>query len=291
MSMLPAAPSWAGKGRGTVAVGASLAIGALSMLVAGSASAGETAADVIKKMAANYTNAKTYQVSVTTVQSGKTKDGKPFSVTQTEHIQYQSPNIFHKSVKASGTGEAAKGQAALQLAVRQGEIFSDGKTAVMYVPSKKMYQKNPVPPTVQLAQLVDLLRAVPPTNQPGLTLLPTTATVQGRSAYVIEVKPTAPPTLKPADKPKFDAYVKQFKQFPRLMIDKQNFNLLEYTVVVNGGSTHSSLSSQIFGAAIPANHFTFSPPPGAKEFKAPPQGAVPGAPGGIPGGAPGGRPK
>ena len=161
MSMLPAAPNWAGNVRRIRAVGTSVGIGTLCLLSANSAFAGESAGNILKKMAENYSKAKSYQVSITTVQSGKTPQGKAFTVTQTEHVQYQSPNLFHKSVKAAGSGAAVTGPFSEQLAMRQGEIYSDGKTATMYVPANKMFQKQPVPPNVLIAQLVDLLRLVP----------------------------------------------------------------------------------------------------------------------------------
>jgi len=285
MSTPPAAPIWAGNVLGSRTVGTSFAIGALSLLIANSAFAAENAGDILKKMAENYTKAKSYQASITTTQSGKTPQGKAFTVTQTEHILYQSPNLFHKSVKATGSGPAMTSQFTEQLATRQGEIYSDGKSATMYVPAKKMYQKQPVPPNVLIAQLVDLLRLVPGSTRPGLALLPTPATVKGRRAYVIELKPVPPPNMKPEDKKKYDEGLKAFKQYPRFMIDKQNYNLLEYSMVTSTGTALVDLTSQVFGAPLPASAFTFTPPAGAKEFKAPPPGP---RPGGAPGGAPGG---
>jgi outer membrane lipoprotein-sorting protein len=163
----------------------------------------------------------------------------------------------------------------------------------MYVPARKMYQKQPVPPTVLIAQLVDLLRLVPSVNRPGLALLPTTATVKGRPAYVIELKPTPPPKAKPDELKKYNAAIKQFKQYPRFMIDKQTYNLLEYTLATTTATAQVDLTSQVFGGAIPASAFAFAPPAGAKEYK-PAPGGPGGAPGMPPGGigvTPGGRPK
>ncbi len=289
MSMLPAAPNWAGNVRGLRAVGTSLAIGALSLVVANSALAAETAGSILKKMAENYTKAKSYQVSITSVQVGKNPQGKPITVTKTERIQYKFPNLFHKSVKQTGTGAGITATDAAQLASQQGEIYSDGKTATMYVPSKKMYQKKPVPPTVLVAQLVDLLRLVPGADRKDVVLLPTTATVLGRPAYVIEIKPTQPPGLKPDQVKKYNDGLKQFKQFPRFMIDKQNYNLLKYTLATVQGTAEVDLASQVFGAAIPANAFAFAPPAGAKQFTGPPPGAPgsgPGGPNAMPSGGP-----
>jgi outer membrane lipoprotein-sorting protein len=288
MSILPAAPLRAGNLRGIRAAGSSLALGALSLFVTSTAFAAESPADILKKMADVYTKAKSYQVAVTTLQTGKTPDGKPFTVTQTERIQYQSPNMFHKSVKLAGSGAAAVGQGAQQLALRQGEIYSDGKTATMYVPSRKMYQKQPVPPSVQIAQLVDLLRLIPPANRPGLTLLNSGVTVRGRAAYVIEIRPVTPPNLKPEQLKQYQAGLKQIKQFPRFTVDKQNFSLLEYSLSTVTGNAQVSLSSQVFGGSIPSNAFAFVAPAGSKEYVAPK--TPPGGPGGIPGSVPGAIP-
>ncbi len=284
MSTLPAAHNRAGNVRGFRIAGSAFTIGALSLLVSNSAFAAETAGAILKKMAENYTKAKSFQASIVTIQAGKTPDGKAFTVTQNEQVQYKTPNLFHKSVKATGIGPAVTGQMAEQLASRQGEIYSDGKIATMYVPAKKMYQKQPVPPNVVIAQLVDLLRKIPPANQPGLSLLPAAATVQGRQAFVIEFKPAPPAGAKPEDVKKYNEALKQVKQFHRFMIDKQNYNLLEYTLVTTSGTAKVNLSSQVFGGSIPSSAFAFSPPAGAKEFKAPPPGQ------GMPGMAPGGGP-
>ena len=280
MFRLPAAPDRAAMVRGFGLAGGILTVGALSVLAARPA-AGETAGDVLKKMADLYSKAKSYQVSVTTIQAGKDPKGKAFKVTQTEQIQYQSPNRIHKSVRAAGSGPAITGAFAQAITAKQGEIFSDGKTATMYVASKKMYQKQPAPPQVLIPQIVDLLRLVPGANRPGLTLLPNTANVKGRQAYVIQVEPTPPPpTLKPDELKKYKEGLKQWKQFPRFMIDKQNYNLLEYTLQTAGGTATIDLTSQVFGGAIPARTFAFAPPPGAKEFKPKPP---PTGPAGIPG--------
>jgi outer membrane lipoprotein-sorting protein len=277
----------AGKVRGFRTYAASIALCASSLIVADAAHA-ETVADVLKKMADNYTKAKTYQVSITTLQTGKTPQGKAFTVTQTEHLAYASPNKFHKSVKIAGSGAAVAGPtAAAQLAQRQGEIFSDGKTATMYVPARKQYQRQPVPPSVQLPQLVDLLRLVPAASRPGLTLLPTQANVHGRAAYIIEIRPVTPKGMKPADLKKYNEGLKQYKQFPRFLIDRQNYSLLQYSLLTTGGGAQVDLNSQAFGAPIPESTFVFSPPPGSTEFHAPT--TPPGHPGGtpaIPGGSP-----
>jgi len=110
---------------------------------------------------------------------------------------------------------------------------------------------------------------------------------------VIELKPVPPKGMKPEDKKKFDAGVKQFKQFPRFMVDKQNYNLLEYSLSTVAGSAKVDLVSQVFGGSIPAISFAFATPAGSKEFKAQPQGPGGPPPGVIPGGAPapGGRSK
>jgi len=269
-----------------------IALAALPILISTPAVAAETASTILKKMAGIYAGAKSYQATIKTIQNGKTQQGKPFTISQTEHVAYQSPNRFHKSVKLTGTGAAVAGPAAAQLAMRQGEIYSDGKTATMYVPARKIYQKQAVPATVLIAQLVDLLRLVPGAQRPGLTLLPTTGSSQGREAFVIELKPIQPKGLNTADMKKFSDGVKKFKQFPRFLVDKKNYNLLEYSIQTTDGGAVVDLQSQVFGGSIASSAFDFIPPAGAKEFKGTPPGqpgATPGGPGSVPG-APGGAP-
>ena len=58
MSMLPAAPYWAGTKRTTRAPGAMIAMGTLSIIAANAAFGAETAGDVLKKMASTYAAAK-----------------------------------------------------------------------------------------------------------------------------------------------------------------------------------------------------------------------------------------
>ncbi|HLJ53500.1 MAG TPA: DUF2092 domain-containing protein [Chthonomonadaceae bacterium] len=289
----PTAPNRAGNLRGIRAAAGSLALGALSLMSAHAAFGAETVSSVLKKMAENYTKAKSYQATITTVQVAKTPDGKPYTVTETEQVKYENPNRFRQTVKATGTGAALSGQLAQQIQMLQHEIVSDGKTATIYVPARKMYQKQPVPPNLVVAQIVQVLRLVPPLDRPGLTLLPSGATVNGRQAYVVEMKPTAPPNLKPDQAKQFAAAVKRFKQYPRLLIDKQNYNLLQYTLSTTDGSAQIDLSSQVFGGAIPGSTFAFNPPAGVKEYKAPPPAMHPNiggfTPGGVP--APGVKPK
>src|SRR5947209_7817703 len=83
--------------------------------------------------------------------------------------------------------------------------------------------------------VVDLLRLVPAASRPGLTLLPTAANVHGRSAYIIEIRPVTPKNMKPADLKKYNEGLKQYKQFPRFLIDRQNFSLLQYSLFTTAG--------------------------------------------------------
>ncbi len=295
MSILLPAPFKAGNVRGVRAVGASFAIGAMSLFAGASASAADTAPDVFRKMADVYNKAKSFQATVVSQQSGKAPDGKSGSLTQTEHIEFLSPNRFHITIKLSGTGSMTTKQAAQQLANQQREIFCNGKTLFEYAPNQKMFVKRPAPPSVQIAGLVKLLQMVPPANTPGLVLLPTGGTAQGRSTFVIESKPPPQANMKPEDRAKYDAAIKQVKQFPRFMIDKRNYTLLQYTVLGNDKSLHIDVLDQVLGGSLSPNNFAFTPPASAKEYHPPTQGA-PGLPGG-PGGAPtppgglGGRPR
>ena len=143
MSTLPAAHNRHGNVRGFRIAGSAFTIGALSLLVSNSAFAAETAGAILKKMAENYTKAKSFQASIVTIQAGKTPDGKAFTVTQNEQVQYKTPNLFHKSVKATGIGQHVlvrtqhKNKAPINFGVRnsrqslpQGIDVTDGRNIV-----------------------------------------------------------------------------------------------------------------------------------------------------------------
>ena len=66
--------------------------------VGGSANAAEDAGAIMTKMARNYQNAKAYSAVIVTVQKGKTKDGKQFSITKTQNIKFKAPNLVKVAV-------------------------------------------------------------------------------------------------------------------------------------------------------------------------------------------------
>jgi hypothetical protein len=146
--------------------------------------------------------------------------------------------------------------------------------------------KQQAKPTVSLLQLLGLAQPLQ-----DATLLPA-AKVQGRSVYVVNVPAPKPPANLPdAQKKLYQDQVKNFKL--HLMIDKQNYQLLQ--LEQSGGQMTMSvdLTSQSIGGNFAPSAFTFTPPAGAKEFVPPtPNGGVPGGlptPGGgapVPGGLP-----
>lgn len=277
----PMAPFSAGSTVRFRAAAISLTVGAIAMLGSVAPSSAESAADVIKKMADVYNKAKSFQATITVIRKGKTAKNEEFSITQIEKVQFQTPNLFRKSVRISGTGAAGSGQGAAQLKNSEGDAYSDGKKATTYVPALKKYRKQAIPPNVQIAQLFSILQQIPAGDTPGLSLLPEPATFQGRAAYVIELKPQAKPGLTTEQKKQFDTLLKTIKKNPRFLIDKQNYTLLQASQSSQAGSVQVDITDQKINAAIPASAFNFTPPAGSQEVINPP--TQPGAP------APGGK--
>jgi outer membrane lipoprotein-sorting protein len=232
----------------------------------------QTAQDVLKKVESIYGKATSFQGSVTIKQSGKGQDKKPASVTRTQTIKYKSPNLFRMQVVATGTG-AAKAQAPNA----NSTIVSDGKTLFAYSVARKQYAKQPVPPNLPLRQLLGF--AIPTPTTPGVKMLPAMA-VLGRQAFVLEITPTMPPNLTPEQKAQFA----KFKPL-KLMVDKQNYHILQLRQSTTESTTEVNLGAQTFNSSIPGNTFVFTPPAGVTEFippANPPGGGVPGLPGGGP---------
>jgi outer membrane lipoprotein-sorting protein len=246
------------------------ATAALLCLVAPMAHAADPAQDVMRKMGDVYRNAKSFSGSVAIRQNLKGPDGKPVSVTTDQQIKYKSPNLFAVVMNVhvkQGSGNRAVSQT----------IISDGKTLYNWMPAMKQYAKHPAPPAVTFpVLLVNLkLAVVPDPTKPvdGARLVSPT-TVQGHSAYVVEIVPTKLPANLPAAQ-------KALAKIPvRLVIDKQNYHLLRVSKSGGGASLEIVFGPQTFNSSIASSAFHFHPPAGAKE--APP---MPTMPGGTPPGA------
>jgi len=250
----------------------------LSALFAASAHA-DQASDILKKMEGVYSGAKTFVGSVTVKQSGKTKEGKPASVTRTQQISYKSPNLIRVQMTMSATGAAAK--AGNQNAM----IVSDGKTLYRYSSTQKQYSKSPAPPAIPLNQLFGI--ALPSGSTPGASLLSPT-NVMGHQAYVVQIKqqvPQPPPSMSAADKAKYDAYVKQMKPV-QVVIDKKDYHLLQIRQSMGTNTAVVEFGPHTVNGAVADSAFKFSPPAGSKEITMPQPppggGAMPGNPGGVP---------
>jgi outer membrane lipoprotein-sorting protein len=263
----------------------SVSIAASALLLASSpypaSAAGDDAPGVLTKMAGVYSNAKSFQATITSKEAGKTPDGKAFTVTATQEIRYKAPNMVYMSMRQSGTGAAAgkKPDGTPMLDSGRVVINSDGKTLVIYSETKNQYVKQNALPAIPLTEAFALLKRLPGPKSPGLSMASST-TVGGRAAYVIQAKPVMPPNLSPADQKKWqDAAAKA--QPLKLMIDKQNYQLLSLSESAAGGSLDISFGSQAVNGNIAANAFSFAPPAGSKE--APKPQGQPGGGGGIPG--------
>lgn len=219
-----------------------------------------SASEIIAKMNAIYSTAKSFKGSTIMQSSGKGPDGKPFTVTATQQVAYKSPNQFRVQVTASGTGAASKASGNSQT------VVSDGKTMYMYLPARKQYIKRPAPPQVPIQRIVQIN-----VNGQNAKLMPA-STVNGRPAYIVQIMPMLPPTL--------TAQQKQLVKPSLIAVDKQNFHLLRITQ--GGNAQVMTFTGQTVNGNLPASVFAFSPPAGATEFKQP----MPGAPGGAPGAPP-----
>jgi len=215
---------------------------------------------VLKKMQTLYQTAKSYKGTVKSVQSGKTQDGKPYTLTTTQQIRYKLPNMFWVHVSYSGgTGAAASANGTSQT------VACDGKMVYQYRSNLNQYVKQPArltPPKLGPAAInLDLTTAkmLPPSN------------VAGHAVYIIQVDQPMPASV-PADK------VAQVKPLLKVnvAIDKSNYYLLRVARPTGEGET--DFTDQAVNGSLPDSSFAFVPPAGAKPFTPPVQGA-PGAPG------------
>jgi outer membrane lipoprotein-sorting protein len=251
-----------------------LLLSALTLPAALPTASAESAQDVLKKMAAVYETAKSFQGSVTQRQKGKTRDGKSATLTTTQQLHYKGPNLFHIQISATGTGAAAA--SASQMGIT---FVSDGKNIFIYRPAQKKYARQPSPPSLPLSKI---LRVIPNPATPGLSLLSPTS-VQGHAAYVVQVKPTKPPNVPPQQRAQVEAYFKTLKP-TQYMIDKQNYHLLKITTAQGTNTSEIEFGPQTINGNVAPALFAFTPPAGTTEMTPPAGGNAPSP--GLPGGAP-----
>ncbi len=239
--------------------------------------AAEDPGAILTKMARNYQSAKAYSATIITKQKGKTKDGKSFSLTKTQSIKFKAPNLVSVSVVFTGEGAAAG-----QVAQNNQLVVADGKILTAYSPMRKVYMKKPDLPTVSVMDLLEILKRLPLAGGKNVSMLAAT-TVNGRSAYVIEIRPMMPANLTPDQQAKWKEAAAKANPL-HLIVDKQNYLLLKITESATLGSVDVALNDQLLNGVIPNSAFTFTPPAGSKEVVQP----APGAPGaGGPAGVPG----
>jgi hypothetical protein len=139
-----------------------------------------------------------------------------------------------------------------------------------YEAKSKMYAKVPAQP--KIPPLVGTVGVALAPFDLASAKVTSSATVGGRSAYVIQASIAQPSAAPPGSAPQKIVIV--------LTIDKGNFNLLRVGPVTQPSALE--LSDQVFNAPLSASTFAFTPPPGSK-LAPPPSAPMPGgrpAPGG-----------
>ncbi len=259
MHLYPAAPQRAGFRVTIAAIFGAIVTG----LTCSTPALGQQPGEIIKKMQALYTNASSYQAIIKQTQSGKSPRGN-YAYTSTSTLKYRRPNqlLVKVTVTASGALAAANGSSSL--------IVSDGKTMYRYEAKSKMYAKVPAQP--KIPPLVGTVGVALAPFDLASAKVTSSATVGGRSAYVIQASIAQPSAAPPGSAPQKIVIV--------LTIDKGNFNLLRVGPVTQPSALE--LSDQVFNAPLSASTFAFTPPPGSK-LAPPPSAPMPGgrpAPGG-----------
>jgi len=204
-------------------------------------------------------------------QKGKTKDGKAFSITSKQSIRFKAPNQLNVSVALSGQGVGSE-------KFSQGDktIVDDGKILTIYIPSRKAYGKRPSPPAITVPDLLDVVKRLPTANADNI-VKKADASVNGRSAFIIEIKPKMQAGLPPAEQAKWKQLAAHAGPV-HVSIDKSSYTLLRITESSNGTAVDIDFNDQLFNGNIAASTFNFVPPPGATEMKPPAANAQPGNP-------------
>ena len=261
---------WFGPRPRAAAVGGLLALTLLSLSApfADAKGPGNDPAGIITRMEDVYKNAKSYQGTISMKQSGKTPDGKPFSMSESRQVRFKAPNQIFDQQQVSGTGAAVK------ISNRSQTWVGDGKSLYVYVPAQKMYAKRAAPPTIALTQI--LARYLPHAPQFSLTMA-AAAKVNGRDALVISAKPKVPASFPASITKEQKAQILERikKQRPtQIYIDKQNYQLLRLVGGPQDRTDEITFVSQQFNGAVPESAFTFHPPAGAKLFVPPAPGSA-----------------
>ncbi len=236
--------------------------------VSPSAKAAETAQSALKKMLALYTQATSFQGTLKINSSGTTNDKKPYTVSQTQHMKYKSPNRVYIQISQTGTGAAKASQGGQTTII-------DGKSMIEYRPELKKYAKQPAPPRITVPEFLSRLQL---TLDSSTAKMQTPTAWQGHAVYVISCYPPLPPDKTAAERQKAYATFKPREYW----IDKQTFQLLHIAQKnAKGDSVTMDLFPQTFNSSIADSAFVFTPPAGVTEViqSSRPNGA-PGRPGG-----------
>lgn len=245
----------------------------ICLLLIGNAAAAQTAEDIMKKMNVAYGHLRSFDATITTEMTGTARRARPACNVRIERVQYQRPNRFYWSIRCAKISGARASAEEKRRAALTFEKVCDGRATVAYSHIDKKYRKRGAPSYVPLIVLVQLLQQLPYPRAPGLTLQPGTVNVNGRRAYVIDIKPVPPARQTPAERDRFNAMNTGMPETYRLLIDAQNFTILQYGGKGKTGGYFVEFSPQVLDGKIPAQSFTLKLPAGATEYQGPLSGA------------------
>ena len=220
----------------------------------------------LKQVQQKYRNAKSWEISID-ISAELNFGGNSQKQRSSSTIAMQRPNRVAAKVGASGFSPAR-------------EVYSDGKTVFVYVPSTKQYMKQPAPSDLKGANAgllgeAGMLMGIAEQDLDQLgpnakIQFRGTQTVGGRQTRIVEITDTQGNTSLNL----------------RLFIGAQD--LLIYRVELNqtarpqqgGGQAQPQSSMKVvatmryisFDKPIPASRFRFTPPKDAKEMQPPQQG-------------------
>lgn len=224
--------------------------------IAGGASvarADAQAQDILKKMTAVY-DVRSFQGTVTRIETGFTDENKPFHVSSIEEVTFKQPNLFY--IKNSGPGVGGT----------QISLF-DGRETINYVSTRNQYTKMPPMAAGKSNVSVLSLLGVSLDVQSGKLLSSTT--LAGKSAYVVQAFPPVvrlPGNVAAIDKNQMEQLRKLLVPY-ELVIDKKDYRLLRITQTTPAIKMIKTLdiTQQTLNPNVADSMFVFTPPAGAKQ--------------------------
>jgi outer membrane lipoprotein-sorting protein len=229
-------------------------------------SAQQDAKAFLKQVQQKYRNAKSWEINIQ-VSAEWSIGGNSQKQQSNSTVAMQRPNLMAAKVDASGFVPAR-------------EVYSDGKTVVVYVPSAKQYMKQPAPPNFEGTNvgllgdagliLALLSEDIDQLGQEAKIQFRGTQTIAGKQTRVVEVNRTrgnSTSTVK--------LYIgAQDKLVYRVELNEvsrpqQGSGQAQQPLTIRATANIRYLS---FDKPIPASRFRFTPPKDAKEMQPPQQG-------------------